>query len=84
MAAWLLPGMTAMGLTLWRLLHLAALAAFGDWRIGVLLFVSFPFWADFVGGQILTFVALAAWWAYRGNRAAGLLFLLLAVWFRGR
>jgi hypothetical protein len=78
-ATWLLPGITGLGLTAWRLLHLAALAAFGDWRIGVLLFVSFPFWADFVGGQILTFVALAAWWAYRGNRIAGVAFLLIAI-----
>lgn len=56
-----------MGETAWRLLHLVALAGLPGWRRLVAL-ASYPFWFDVHAGNILIFVAVAAYWALRGNR----------------
>lgn len=64
----------------WAALHVVAALGFRDWRVSALVLVSWPFILDTIDGGIMIFVALAAWWAYRGSRfgtAAFFAFVLL-------
>lgn len=64
----------------WAALHVVAAMGFRDWRVSALVLVSWPFILDTIDGGIMTFVALAAWWAYRATRlgtAAFFAFVLL-------
>lgn len=79
-AAWIWATVVVpLGPITWRLLHIAALAAFRDWRLAAIVGVSFAFWMDLAEGNILTFVAVAAFWAVRENRVAAIAFVILAV-----
>jgi hypothetical protein len=77
--AWLLIPVTSLGLLGWRLLHVAAALAMPTWRMRLLLLASWPFWFDLSLGNVLTFALLAAAWALRGNRIAGMAFLALTL-----
>jgi hypothetical protein len=70
---------TNIGVTGWRIAQIGALLAFRDRRIILVGLLTFPFWTDVAGGQTMTFVALAGWWAYRGNRFATLAWFGLAL-----
>lgn len=79
-AAWLWSTLIyPLGLPLWQLLHLAALALVRDWRVIVLALVSWAFWQDLANGNLMVFVLLAAWWTLRGSRAGTVGFLALSV-----
>jgi len=71
--------LTAAGITLWRVAHLAALALLPSRRLALVLLVSYPFWFDVVTGNLMVFVLLAAAWAFRGNRPAIAIYLALCV-----
>jgi hypothetical protein len=67
-----------MGETAWRLLHgVALLGLRGPARYIAL--ASYPFWFDVSAGNVMIFVAVAAFWAVRGNRWAIGATLLLAL-----
>jgi hypothetical protein len=68
-----------MGLLAWRLVHIVAALAMPSWTMRLLLLASWPFWFDVSLGNVLTFVVLAAAWALRGNRIAGMAFLALTL-----
>jgi hypothetical protein len=68
-----------MGPTIWRLLHLVAAAAMPTWPLRLAVLVAWPFWFDVQHGNLLTFVLLAAAWALRGSRIAGVIYLGLAL-----
>ena len=76
-AAWLLVVITPMGLTAWRLAHIAALALLRDWRIIAVALLSYPFWFDVETGNINTFVLVAAISAIRGSKLGTGIYLLL-------
>ncbi len=76
-AAWLFGLIAPLGLTVWRLAHLAALAALRDWRLIVLVLISYPFWFDVETGNLLTFVAVAGVAALRGSQLATGMYLAL-------
>lgn len=78
-AAWLLVPLAALGSAGWTALHVLAAFAFGSWRITAVVLVSFPFWMDALSGNVLTFVALAAWWALRGSRVATFVYLAMCL-----
>jgi hypothetical protein len=65
----------AMGLTLWRILHFAALPLLRDPRLVVLILASWPFWDDVQLGNLLTFVVVAALLARQGSRVAAAVYL---------
>ena len=77
LAAGLLGLILPMGLTAWRLLHLAVLPLLRDWRLVVACLLAYPFWFDLETGNINTFVAVTAVLALRGSRLATALYLLL-------
>ena len=70
---------TSAGLVAWRAAHFVALALLPSRRLGLLLLVSYPFWADVINGNLMVFVLLAAAWAYRGNGVAMAVYLGLCV-----
>lgn len=70
---------SVIGLGAWRAAHLVALALLPSRRLGLLLLVSYPFWFEFWSGNIVTFVLLAAAWAYRGNAVATGAYLALCL-----
>lgn len=77
-AAWLWAGVVKIGYLGWTALHFAAVATIRDWRVVVLALVTYPFWADVVSGNMVTFAFVAAWHALAGNRWAVLAFCVLA------
>lgn len=74
-AAWLTAPLLLLPYWAWIALHVGAVLAFRDRWAVVIALVSWPFWQDAGVGNVLTFVVLAAWWALRGNRPAGLIYL---------
>jgi hypothetical protein len=74
-----LGALSAMGITAWRVLHLAALPFLPSRKLAVLLLVSYPFWSDINTGNLMIFVLLAATWAFRGNSVATGVYLALCV-----
>lgn len=78
-AAWMLVPITLMPFWLSSLLHLPALAGFRNWRVAALVAVSWPFIVELLAGGVMIFVALSAWWAYRGSRAGTAVFLAFAI-----
>jgi hypothetical protein len=77
--AWGFAFLAPMGATLWRVLHLAAAAAMPSWPLRLAVLISWPFWFDVQEGNVLTFALLAAAWAIRGSRVAGVIYLALAL-----
>lgn len=78
-AAWIWAGLVVpMGFFAWAGLHFLAIATIRDWRVVVLVFATFPFWADVASGNMLTFAFVAAWHALAGNRAGVVAFVVLA------
>jgi hypothetical protein len=76
-AAWLFGLVAPLGLTAWRVAHLAALPFLRDWRLIVLVLISYPFWFDVETGNLLTFVAVAGVAALRGSGLGTSLYLAL-------
>ncbi len=68
-----------MGVTGWRLLHLAAVVALPTWPMRLVAVLSWPLWFDVEAGNIVIFVVLAAAWAVRGSRLAAGIYLLLLI-----
>ena len=71
--------LSAVGITAWRAAHFLALALLPSRRLALLLLVSYPFWFDVATGNLMVFVLVAAAWAYRGNRTATAIYLVLCV-----
>lgn len=78
-AWWGLHLVVPLGLTTWRTAQLAAVLTLRDWRAIVVVLLSAPFWMDVTSGQVMTFVAVAAWHAVRGGRIGTWAFLALAL-----
>lgn len=70
---WALP----IPLEIWRVAHLAVLPLLGPW-LGLATLLSWPLWSDVAMGQPMTFAFVLAVLALRGNRWAGLGFLVMA------
>ncbi len=78
-AAWLFVPLAQIGLVAWQALHVAALALLPGWRLRALVLVSWPFWYDLAAGNLVTFVAVAAYWMLRRSTAGTLATLVLAL-----
>jgi hypothetical protein len=78
-AAFVFGALRGLDPLVWRMLHVAAALALPTWPMRILLIASWPFAFDLQLGNIMTFMLLAAAWALRGNRAAGLVFLAMAL-----
>jgi uncharacterized membrane protein len=77
LAAWAFGFIAPIGLLAWRLAHMVVLGFLRDWRLIVVVLLSYPFWFDVETGNINTFVAVAAVCAWRGSRVATAIYLLL-------
>jgi len=78
-AAWIWHYLVApLGLTVWRLLHLAALLLIRDRLVIAAALLTFPFWIDVINGNNVTFMFVAAWFALRGRRSGVIAFCILA------
>lgn len=76
LAAWMWHStIVPIGFAAFAALHVGALLLLRDWR--AILLAAFPFWADTVSGNVVTFVLVAAWFALRGSRPAALIFVAL-------
>lgn len=77
--AWLFAPIGALGIWFWRLLHVVAVMTIPSWTIRLVVFASWPFINDTWEGNVNTFMAVAGYWALRGNRAGGWAYLTLAI-----
>ena len=78
-AAWILGFVTLMPLWLWQVLHVAVLPLLRSWWLVVGCLITFPLWFDIQTGNLMIFIAVAGFWAYRGNGPATALFLVLTL-----
>ena len=76
--AWLMVPVTWAGVWIWRVAHLAALAAL-PWRVALVTLLAWPLWEDVWHGNVLTFTAVLGFLALRGNRWAAAGFLVMAL-----
>lgn len=76
-AAWIIGPLLSLGFIPWCLLHLGALALLRRPLLIIAVGVSWPFWFDLTVGNVLIFVAVAAYHASRGNRVAIVAVLLI-------
>lgn len=74
-----LAPMTALGLQLWTVLHGGALLLLRPWWLPCAIAMSWPFWADVVSGNTMTFVLVAAILAVRGSKTGELTFFFLTL-----
>ena len=79
MAAWILGFVTLMPLWLWQVLHVAVLPLLRSWWLVVACLITFPLWFDIQTGNLMIFIAVTGFWAYRGNGPATALFLVLTL-----
>jgi hypothetical protein len=77
-AAWILGPILSLGFGAWCLLHVAALALLRRPVLIALVGLSWPFWFDLTVGNVMIFVAIAAYYALRGNRVAMVAVLVIA------
>jgi uncharacterized membrane protein len=76
-AAPLMAVMGTLGVWFSIALHVAAVLLLRDVRLIALMLASWGFWTDTVSGNTITFVVVAGVFALRGNRMAGLVYLVL-------
>lgn len=74
-AAWLLGIVTLAPLWAWQVLHVAVLPLLRSWWLVVACLITYPLWFDIQTGNIMIFVAVAGFWALRGNPLSTALFL---------
>lgn len=77
-AAWILGPLLSLGFVPWCVLHVAALALLRRPLLIAVVGLSWPFWFDLTVGNIMIFVAIAAYYALRGNRVAMVAYLVIA------
>lgn len=78
-AAWLLALIVPLGVQVWQVAHVAALALLRDWRLIALALFTLPFWIDTMIGNTVVFVAVAGVLALRGSRWGSLVYLALCL-----
>ncbi len=78
LAAWLLVPFTAMGLLVWQLLHVAALAALPR-RLALIALVCFAFWVDVGMGNVVVFGFVLAYLALSRGRLFVVAFTVFAL-----
>lgn len=78
-AAWMWGwAVVPMGFLAWSLLHVAAVALIRPAWVALVVLESYPFWADTLSGNVLTFCFVAGWFALKGNRWGIVAFCVLA------
>jgi len=77
-AAYAFVPIVALGLTVWRILHLVALL-FLPRRVALLTLLAWPLWYDVLTGNVMTFVLVTAWNAREGKRWAQVMFVALSL-----
>lgn len=73
----IMAGVVLLGYWPWLALHVGALLLLRSPTMIGLVLISWPFWSDVAGGNVFTFVFVAAALAVRGSRPAALAHLLL-------
>lgn len=68
----------ALGLTVWRLLHLAVLLLL-PWRVVLITLIAWPFWEDVLSGNVMTFAFVFGWLAIAGSRWATAAYLVMTM-----
>lgn len=76
--AWALVPVVALGLALWRALHVAVLLLL-PWRVAVVTLLAWPFWEDVYNANVMTFAFVFGWLALAGSRWATGAYLILAM-----
>jgi hypothetical protein len=78
-AAFALQAIQPLGVWLWRAILVAAALALPSWRLRLIVLISWPFWADWAHGNLVTLIFLAAVYAWRGSRGGTAAFFLFAM-----
>jgi hypothetical protein len=63
----------------WQLVIVMAALAMPTWRLRLLVLASWPFWQDWIFGNLLTLIFLASVYAWRGSRVGTVAFLAFAL-----
>lgn len=77
--AWLFAPVGALGIWVWRVLHVATLTLIPSWPLRIFLLVSWGFWMDLWEGNVTLFFMVAGYWAIRRNRWASWVFIGMAM-----
>lgn len=72
-----MAAVVALGFWPWAVLHVVALFLLRDWRLIALILCSWGFWTDVAGANTFVFVVVTGALAWRGNRTAALIYLVL-------
>lgn len=80
-AAYLFVPLGVVTPLVWRGLHVVGALALPTWPMRILLLASWPLAFDLQLGNVMTFVLLAAAWAFRGSRVASVVFLAFCLLF---
>lgn len=67
-AAYPLKVLEPLSFEAWQVVTILAALAMPTWRLRVLVLVSWPFWHDWIFGNLLTLIFLASVYAWRGSR----------------
>jgi len=76
--AYAMAPVVALGLEVWRLLHVAALLLLPKWLAAATL-VAAPFWFDVAHANVISFVFVFGYLTLRGSRWAALAYVVLAL-----
>lgn len=63
----------------WQVVIVMAALAMPTWRLRLLVLVSWPFWHDWIFGNLLTLIFLASVYAWRGSRVGTVAFFAFAL-----
>lgn len=78
-AAWLLALIVPLGVQVWQVAHVAALALLRDLRLVALALFALPFWIDTMIANTVVFVVVTGVLALRGSRWGALVYLALCL-----
>ncbi len=78
-SAYVLKLLSPISFEVWQVALVAAALAMPTWRLRLIVLISWPFWHDWVFGNLLTLIFLASVYAWRGSRVGTILFFAFAL-----
>lgn len=78
-SAYALKALEPISFEVWQALIVVAALALPTWRLRLLVLVSWPFWHDWIFGNLLTLIFLSSVYAWRGSRVGTACFFAFAL-----
>jgi hypothetical protein len=78
-SAYVLKLLLPISFEAWQVALVASALAMPTWRLRLIVLISWPFWHDWIFGNLLTLIFLASVYAWRGSRIGTIFFFSLAL-----